>query len=626
MTDKRRHMSRFDIISKIGREFLTSNIENDEFRYPKAFKEVYREFHPVVDDYGRNFENLDIRFVKDDVSVLVETKVDFYRNLEKAKEQLAAYVKYEKELTGNKVIAILANTGDDSVLVFKEEVSDSGLMNGQGLMSVEEFYLLFHKPVTSIVQNRKEMVQKALDLDNLLARCGVRENIRSQFVAICLMALNEGKVEYNGSKFATRNIVRSLKDYLDDLLEERCNDFQNRQVKINAIKRMIFDCQDIREMDTANMKDILMFLENEILPAVRGNLDQPSLCNDITGFMFTSLSKFALRADKNQVLTPDHIADLLCDMVDINESTRVLDPCCGSGAFLVKAMLREFECARGDKSVLDRIKQENIHGFEFDETMFVLVTTNMLIHSDGNSNIWMGSCFDKVDEIKKIKPDVVFMNPPYNASSKYMPKEYTQTWKKTQKEDPSKGLYFVNYIIDVLSEIDDKVRPSKVVVILPLQCAIGSSSEIKKYKRKIMEKATLDAAFTMPPEMFYPSAGVNTCCMIFDVGRPHSDVRNVDTFFGYFTEDGFERRRNLGRVDKVTAEGESSWEKLKAKYLDLYRRRVSEPGLSVTHKVSPDDEWLCEAYMETDYSKLNAKDFQKVLNEFIAYQLTKGVI
>lgn len=350
-------MSRFDIISKIGREFLTSNIENDEFRYPKAFKEAYKAFTPVVDDYGRNFENLDIRFVKDDVSVLVETKVDFYRNLEKAKEQLAAYVKYEKELTGNKVIAILANTSDDSVLVFKEEVSDSGLMNGQRLMSVEEFYLLFHKPVTSIVQNRKEMVQRALDLDNLLARCGVRENIRSQFVAICLMALNEGKVEYNGSKFATRNIVRSLKDYLDDLLEERCNDFQNRQVKINAIKRMIFDCQDIREMDTANMKDILMFLENEILPAVRGNLDQPSLCNDITGFMFTSLSKFALRADKNQVLTPDHIADLLCDIVDINESTRVLDPCCGSGAFLVKAMLREFECARGDKSVLDRIKQ-----------------------------------------------------------------------------------------------------------------------------------------------------------------------------------------------------------------------------------------------------------------------------
>ena len=30
-------MIRADIISNVGREYLTSNIENDEFSYPKAF-------------------------------------------------------------------------------------------------------------------------------------------------------------------------------------------------------------------------------------------------------------------------------------------------------------------------------------------------------------------------------------------------------------------------------------------------------------------------------------------------------------------------------------------------------------------------------------------------------------
>ena len=36
-------------------------------------------------------------------------------------------------------------------------------------------------------------------------------------------------------------------------------------------------------------------------------------------------------------------------------------------------------------------------------------------------------------------------------------------------------------------------------------------------------------------------------------------------------------------------------------------------------KVTAKDEWLAEAYMETDYSKLKADDFQKIINEYAAY-------
>lgn len=32
-------LNRFDIINVVGKEFLTSNIENGEFSYPKAFKD-----------------------------------------------------------------------------------------------------------------------------------------------------------------------------------------------------------------------------------------------------------------------------------------------------------------------------------------------------------------------------------------------------------------------------------------------------------------------------------------------------------------------------------------------------------------------------------------------------------
>lgn len=58
---------------------------------------------------------LDLRFNDGRVSVLVETKQDFMRNLEASKEQLASYVRYEREITGNKIIAILANTNQKTL-------------------------------------------------------------------------------------------------------------------------------------------------------------------------------------------------------------------------------------------------------------------------------------------------------------------------------------------------------------------------------------------------------------------------------------------------------------------------------------------------------------------------------
>ena len=49
-------------------------------------------------------------------------------------------------------------------------------------------------------------------------------------------------------------------------------------------------------------------------------------------------------------------------------------------------------------------------------------------------------------------------------------------------------------------------------------------------------------------------------------------------------------------------------------------------GLSVMHRVSWKDEWLAEAYMETDYSTLVAEDFQKTINDYLSYLVKEGHI
>lgn len=58
----------------------------------------------------------------------------------------------------------------------------------------------------------------------------------------------------------------------------------------------------------------------------------------------------------------------------------------------------------------EEVKKHQIFGIEFDENVYGLATTNMLIHSDGNSNIVKGSCFALAEWIKEAKPNVILMN------------------------------------------------------------------------------------------------------------------------------------------------------------------------------------------------------------------------
>ena len=70
----------------------------------------------------------------------------------------------------------------------------------------------------------------------------------------------------------------------------------------------------------------------------------------------------------------------------------------------------------------------------------------------------------------------------------------------------------------------------------------------------------------------------------------------------------------------------SLWIKTKELWLDLYKNKREVPGLSVMHKVSYKDEWLAEAYMETDYSTLTADDFQKTINDYLSYLVKEGIV
>ncbi len=600
-------MIRADMISTVGREYLTSNIENDEYSYPKAFAAQSLTFNPIRNKVGRAFEKLDIRFVKDNVTVLIETKQNFTKADE---EQLSAYVEYEKALTGNKTVAILANTMNDTVRVWRGVVSDSDLMTKETALRSMDEYVDFY---TSKINDKEKVMQNTYKLNELLHRHSIPEKLRSQFVGTCLLALKNG-LDYSTPSLTAAQIRTRIKEVLEDLL----NSDINKAEKLALLNRNVLGDQYVRQLSIAAFREILKFIEDNILPFIN---DKSTSGQDLLNLFFVTFNKYVGKSDKNQAFTPDHITDFMAKITGVNKHSVVLDPCCGSGSFLVRAMTQALDdCATATEQ--DKVKKHQIFGIEFDENVYGLATTNMLIHSDGNSNIRQGSCFALADWIKDAKPNVILMNPPYNGQRIHLPKSYVDTWSKDKKEDPSKGLYFVKFIADTLNSINHQ---AKLAVLLPVACAIGTSGEIARLKREILEENTLDAVFTLPNEIFYPGASASACCMVFKIGTKHNDISNPDTFFGYYKDDGFKKKKNLGRVEQIDFKtGKSKWVEIEKRWIELYRNRKAEPGESATQKVNGNSEWLCEAYMKTDYTKLTEQDFQKTINDYLAYLVKEG--
>ena len=639
-------MDRHKIISTIGEEYLTSNIEAGEFSYVKA-ADGKENLDKAMGRTAAHYK-LDIRFAFKDLVILVETKQNFVKADE---TQLKEYLDCELAVyNSRKVICILANTNNNKIKVWKSAVDDAHLLDGETVLdSITHYFDMFEVKK----QNDRELVLKnTYDLNKKLHKMGINENERSQFVGTSLLYL-QALVKQSAANAIDEELLNKLKarwgildpavirsdieNVLNNLLDDSDN---NKAKKVALLQKAVLDDQKIKMLNTAEWIQILEAILMDIYKYIN---TESSEGQDILNLFFIAFNKYVSKDDKNQAFTPDHITDLMCRAVDVDRTKVVMDICCGSGSFLVQAMVKELADCRRNKTgseaqaLMDQVKKKHIYGIELVEKVYGLSTTNMLIHGDGNSNIKLGSCFDNADFIKQANPDIVLMNPPYNAIPKGIPDKYKKNWgsAKEGKEDPTKGFVFIHFLSDVIKDMNDERekrgesgKTVKLAVLLPVSAAIGTSSIIKSEKEYMLANNTLEAVFTLPDEVFYPGASVSACCMIFTLGKPHvnSDGTANKTFFGYFKDDGFKKKKNLGRVEQFDKDNKSIWKQIENEWLDLYRNRTARDGISAVQAVSASDEWLCEAYMKTDYSKLSEADFQKTINDYLAYQIKSGKI
>ena len=386
---------------------------------------------------------------------------------------------------------------------------------------------------------KKELRRYTLTCANFLRSNGIEDNSKAGFVSAIILGLtnHESKL-YKDTKSAIdaknatkakklisdplgRNSVKMLKaslygdgnEYDDDYIRGIWDIDKIPRGKRTSLKKFYDqllskdellrapkgDYKDFPYGDTVLSRCIYSLYENviEVLEKYTGI--------DVMGEFYTTFLRFTKgnAKEKGIVLTPKHITELFCDIAEyysdkkFDEHTRIIDICCGTGAFLISALARIKQNVWVQKISEADAQANSLIGVENDPSMYALAYANMRFHGDGKSNLFNCSSllidsYAPVDDSGKTylneskiplhealqsfgDIDVAMINPPYSLDKKdnSASREYPLIAKKNELEDKLKR------ISKQIRELKKKEQTASVI------------SEIAKSEK---EKKALDEA------------------------------------------------------------------------------------------------------------------------------------
>lgn len=465
-------------------------------------------------------------------------------------------------------------------------------------------------PITSIIAWERYVARVTFDPARAAARHGdlmrfsrdlhnymrdyakVTEAQKPLLVSGVLLALMDRGFEraynaYDGEELA-RKTFQALRDVIGAVQLGENQEAKKRAV-INAFS-FIEHHPELHKVDKKKNESPLLHVVRDlhlhVQPFMKDHYDF-----DIIGNFYGEFIRYTGGDGKGLgiVLTPKHVTDLFAELAKLNKNSVVLDICAGTGGFLISAMKKMTEGVSADER--RRILEHSLIGIEQEPQMFALAVSNMILRGDGKTNLYQGSCFEDDLFVKvKDKASAGFINPPYS-----------------QKGD---NLHEWDFVIRML---DGLQRNATGIAIVPMSLAIAPHP----LRERLLREHRLEAVMSMPDDLFYP-VGVVTCIMVFTAHVPHASDKHHESWFGYWKDDGFRKDKVKGRVPT------ERWEGIKERWLCSFSNKKVTPGVSVRKKVTQEDEWCAEAYLETDYSAIGKEEFESVIREFVAFKVKSG--
>jgi type I restriction enzyme M protein len=270
---------------------------------------------------------------------------------------------------------------------------------------------------------------------------------------------------------------------------------------------------------------------------------------DVKGVAYETIVGPTLEGTKGEFFTPRNVVKMTVKMLNPCPGSRICDPACGTGGFLVVAFnyisekLRQQHKIKWDnpnkptekeeKALFDEIHEAGTHifGADFNSNLVKAAQMNMIMNNDGRGGLFsINSLKDPnswpIDVQQKIQlgsMDFVLANPPFGSKIKIDSSEILDQydlahgWSKTEdgrwqmeanvRNAMEPEVLFVERCIRLL-----KPGTGKCGIVLP--DSILSNPGYASVRYWILQNCQILASVDLPVETFLPRTGTQTSVLI----------------------------------------------------------------------------------------------------------------
>lgn len=497
---------------------------------------------------------------KHKISPIYVDDTDYYRELPDVESFISFNEKNIDEYYTREILKEDTNTEKELAEILKDSASlHEDLRNYGNLKDIDKPLV-----VSGILLALNEIEKKSFSIDNLVG----------------------DTVETDGQK-----IYKAIESNL-----KRVN--VQPQVKLDKILNqfsIIRDTQILNEINDTLGETPLKYYAKFLYEKIFKSIKYTSSSEDYLGRFYGEFMSYSGGDGQTLgiVLTPKHITELFCELLDLKPEDVVLDPCCGTAGFLIAAMHMMLKKAKDDTQK-KHIRKEQLHGIELQPYMFTIATTNMILRGDGKSNLINENFLkQESDKLQLKSPTVGMMNPPYSQGSKKNPDLYE--------------ICFTEHLLDSL------VEGGRCAVIVPQSSMTGKTKEEQAVKENILKHHTLEGVITLNKDTFY-GVGVMPCIAIFTAGEPHP--ANKECKFINFENDGYKVSPHIGLIETESAKDK------KQHLLDVWFDRIeADTKFCVKTTIEATDEWLHSFYYFNDEIPTDA-DFDKTVGDYLSFEFS----
>lgn len=515
---------------------------------------------------------------------------------------LAAKTSYNKVLaigvSGNekhhRITPVFVNERDDY-----QELPDVETFISFNEDNINEFYLkeVLHEK-TDVEKTTAEILKDAAELHEYLRTYGQLTTEQKPLVVSGIMlALRE--IDYK--TFSIDSLIgdtvitdgQKIYDAIKSNLQRVNVTPDTKREKLLSQFSVIKDTPKINEIEEKLGKTPLKHYTEFLNKSIFQNIKYHHSAEDYLGRFYGEFMSYSGGDGQTLgiVLTPKHITELFCELVQLKPTDKVIDPCCGTAGFLIAAMHKMVKMT-DDENQRRSIKRDQLFGIEQQPYMFTIATTNMILRGDGKSNLHnLDFLKQNPNQIQLKGCTVGMMNPPYSQGTKQDPKQYE--------------ISFTEHLLDSLAV------GARAVVIIPQSSVTGKSKEEQNIKNSILKHHTLEGVITLNKNTFY-GVGTNPCIAVFTAGIPH-DKNHLCKFIN-FEDDGFVVSKHIGLEETASAKDK------RQHLLDVWFGRIeAETKFCVETTIEAEDEWLHAFYYFNDEIP-SEKDFENTMADYLTFE------